>query len=89
MVGLGGKTCGEYANEYRQNTQLTDGYYISWAGGYMSGLNVNSKNNMRNLDPFEQVYRSIRSECAKNPLKNFDDVALEIYLTLPIIKQKP
>ncbi len=88
-IGVGLYTCGQYAEKYKQNTSYADAVYMSWAWGFISGLNA-TRIEKHNLDEDgSQIFRSIRSECAKNPLKLFIDVVFDTYLTLPLIKQKP
>ena len=92
IMGVGGQTCGQFGENYKQSTETVDLIYQSWARGYMSGLNImfeSAGSKLRNSSDMKSIYSSIQYMCSTNPLKTFLDIATEIYYKLPLLMPKP
>jgi hypothetical protein len=85
--GYGGTSCAQFGAVYKANLAVEDAYY-SWALGFMSGINFAQKPGdlraMRKLsgDPDEEK-ALLRRYCAVNPLKNYMDAVVALYLSFP------
>jgi hypothetical protein len=88
--GVGAKTCGIFASNYRINPKLADDLYHSWAQGFMSGLNyAKSTGNRRDLSAMstnDQMAR-IKQYCNAHPLAEYVDAVMDLYKDLPEIKK--
>lgn len=89
-AGLGSRTCGQFATDYKAN-QSIEAAYNNWTLGYMTGMNVMLQavnRPTRNLEgmPFEEKKSYMRSYCDSHPLRNFIDGATELFGTLPITR---
>jgi hypothetical protein len=87
--GVGATSCGKYAETYRMNPRNADDLYISWAQGYISGVNsgmdayfdLGSKTS-------DEMLRFLRKYCDDHPLANFHEAAEGLLKSLPRIKRK-
>ena len=78
--GVGATSCGKYAEMYRMNPRNADDLYISWAQGYISGVNsgmdayfdLGSKTS-------DEMLRFLRKYCDDHPLKNFHEAVEELF----------
>jgi len=87
--GVGATSCGKYAEMYRMNPRNADDLYISWAQGYISGVNsgmdayfdLGSKTS-------DEMLRFLRKYCNDHPSANFHEAAEGLLKSLPRIKRK-
>jgi hypothetical protein len=89
-AGVGSRTCGQFAADYRANQNI-EAVYNNWALGYMTGMNVILEavsKPTRNLEamPFEEKKSYMRSYCDSHPLRNFMDGATELFGAFPIMR---
>jgi hypothetical protein len=91
-MGLGIQPCAKFAKTFQADPDVTEGLYISWAVGFMTGLNIAAaanKTNMRNLGamPFEEQKRFMLKFCGQYPLKEYMSGVIELYQSLPTAQQ--
>jgi hypothetical protein len=72
-LGVGGQTCGVFAEAYRQDPHIAETIYFTWAQGYMSGQNILTVlSTGKTVDlsgvPITQLESSIREYCDSHPL---------------------
>ena len=88
-MGLGVQPCAKFAKAFQGNPEATEGMYISWATGFMTGLNIAAaanKINMRDLGamPIEEQKRFMLKFCDQYPLKDYVAGVIELCQSLPI-----
>ena len=72
VVGLGGRSCAEFAKDYLESSDIAEPLYFTYAQGYMSALNmlfVTLKRPGYNLVvwPSDRQKAHIRKFCSQNP----------------------
>lgn len=87
IQGLGATSCADFAFQYRQNPEMWELSYFTWAQGYMSGLNIagmGNGNRPRELAGDYPVQKQrIRGFCDRSPLKNYMDAVIDLWKSLP------
>lgn len=86
-MGPGFTTCAQFSETYRQAPKIGEEYYFAWAQGFMSGWNVAPKGSENtiidlNVIPVESQQRHIRRYCSENPLKDYLDAVVDLYLAV-------
>lgn len=82
LAGPGATTCGELAESYRLNPELTDAAIVVWAEGFMRDVNENMRPEAKRdltIDSKEQA-DELRAYCDAHPFASFDQAAEYIYL---------
>ncbi len=89
MMGIGTRSCGEFAGAYQSDPEVVEFAFLSWAQGYMSAANDAVKNTVgrggtyqnRDLNsiPIEVQKYAIRSYCNESPLALYLDAVLDLY----------
>jgi hypothetical protein len=92
--GLGGNTCGQFAQDYKENPKLWELMYFTWATGFMSGLNVGmaaATNSSQNLGskPIDEQQQFLRTYCDAHPLASYETAAFALARTLGPDHPKP
>jgi hypothetical protein len=88
LDGFGTYSCGQFAEMYRQNPQITERIFFQWARGFMSGLNAylllsgspmrEDGTDLRKWSE-EQQQQAIRAYCDAHPLKPYYEAVEQIY----------
>jgi hypothetical protein len=86
-AGVGVGSCSEFARKYKEDPDLAETVYFSWAQGFMSGWNydlLNSKQPIYDLSSqtMQQQQFFIRNYCNQHPLATFSEAVFEI-VSLP------
>jgi hypothetical protein len=84
MASPGATTCGELADKYRLNPELTDAAMVLWAEEFIRNTSEELRPETRRdlvIDSKEQVDR-LRAYCDAHPLASFDQAVRSIYLNL-------
>jgi hypothetical protein len=91
--GLGATSCGKLADDYRNDPTTIEIAMMTWAQGYMSGMNVSSITQGRYRDlaamTLDAQKQSLLSYCDNHPLAEFIKAAIDLYLKLPLKKYSP
>ena len=87
--GLGTRSCAEFAQDFKQDPELWETLYYSWAEGFMTGFNlVRSTVAKRDFDlnPYgrSENWRrgSIREYCGTHPLSPYSEAAANLIVEL-------
>ncbi len=86
IQGIGVVSCAAIAKLYRSD-QHTEGWFFSWAQGFMSGVNVSElerTGRSRDLSDYsgQEVY--LRNFCDVHPLLPYARAVVSLFYTLPI-----
>ena len=83
--GLGTRSCARFAQDFKQNPELWDTLYYSWAEGFMTGFNLVRSTIAKqdiDLNPHnrsEQWRReSILEYCATHPLSPYSEAVVNL-----------
>jgi hypothetical protein len=93
-VGLGMRSCEEFSKAYKAQPALTEALYLTWAEGFMSGMNFmagaveTSPLDLKKIDT-ESVKTDIKSYCDAFPQAAYYDAVIPIYNKLPKISKTP
>ena len=91
-MGIGTKTCGEFAKDYAASPTRSEDIYFAWAQGFMTGLNLGKSDptysNMGAKTVESQEY-AIRQYCDQHPLADFMSAIVDLYKTLPVQNSNP
>jgi hypothetical protein len=82
MASPAATTCGELADKYRLNPELTDAAMVLWAEGFMRNMNEELRPEARQdltIDSKDQADR-LRAYCDAHPFASFDQAVKNIYL---------
>ena len=84
--GAGVASCAQYAEAYRSAPDETDNFFLSWALGYMSGINFSKKEvfvdlNAKTLDEMKSY---LRQYCEAHPLADYGDGVRDLLNTLSV-----
>jgi hypothetical protein len=88
-AGVGAATCGRIAQGYRQNPTLQEAMMMSWAQGFMSGVNVSlggAGHSDLGAITFEAQKASLRNYCDEHPLAEFWEAVIDLYKKFPVKK---
>lgn len=90
MMGIGTRTCGEFAKDYKNNLEYEKAYF-SWAEGYLSGLNFGLlavHKPVRNLGgkPLDEQMAFVRRYCDQHPLTPYASGIGLLWLSLPHVE---
>jgi hypothetical protein len=90
LMGMGARTCSEFAKDYQESPQAAETLYVHWALGFMSGINQNRATTRKNLDGITSDDKEafIRRYCNDHPLVYYYEAVRELYSTLPDLKEK-
>ena len=89
--GAGTASCAEYAKAYQMSPDQTEDHFLSWAVGYMSGINFITGNmsgtswDLAAKTPNE-MKRYLRQYCNDHPLADYADGVAELMKSLPTFK---
>jgi len=91
VAGVGAHPCAEIAKFFSQNPDQTSAMMLSWAQGYMSGLNVAggaSGREVRDLAGMNTKDEEsvIRNYCGQYPMSDLATAVMALYKTLPTAK---
>lgn len=90
--GMGTRTCGEFAQEYKRDPKFIELTYFCWAQGFMTGMNIAlaaDLNKYRSLgQDTDTQMSSIRAYCDKHPLASYQDAVLELFTSFPFVPFK-
>jgi hypothetical protein len=82
-MGVGTRTCAEFAKDYQQTPTASEQFYFTWAQGFMSAHNsLVAGKQMANLNP--PVYdlgtqmAHIRRFCDQRPLASYMEAVMEL-----------
>jgi hypothetical protein len=83
--GAGANSCATYAEVYRRDPYVVDVGFLSWAQGYISGINAGMEDAYFDFGAKtpDEMQRFLRKYCNDHPLADFDDAALELAKSLP------
>jgi hypothetical protein len=86
-IGVGATTCNEFAQKYKQDPELAETVYFSWAQGFMSGWNyellaLNQPIQNLSSQSLRQQQAFVRNYCNQKPLAPFSEAVLKLYQTL-------
>jgi hypothetical protein len=87
-AGAGTMSCAKYAKAY-QIARETDLGFLSWAQGYITGINAGMEDAYFDLgakDP-EETLRFLQKYCNDHPLAYFRDAVMELAKSLPRVKR--
>ena len=90
VVGLGAKSCAQFAQEYLEAPEIAEPLYFTYAQGYMSALNILMralKNPIYDLAawPVSRQEASLRNFCDRNPSAEFVFAVQNLLEALPQI----
>jgi hypothetical protein len=85
--GAGSGSCAKYAQAYRSAPDHN--FYLSWALGYMSGINSSNKDAFFDLNANtpEEMMRYLRQYCDANPLADYEIGVRHLLNTLPVYQR--
>jgi hypothetical protein len=88
--GIGAGSCAEYAQFYRADPHGSDSIFLTWAQGYLSGINEAAPDSYLDLGAKtpDDMARFLRRYCEAHPLANYMDGASELSHSLPTIRKK-
>jgi len=88
VSGFGGYSCGQFAEMYRRNPQVTERIFFQWALGFMSGLNAylllsgspmrEDGTDLRNWSEDKQQ-QTIRAYCDSHALQPYWEAVEQVY----------
>lgn len=84
VTGPGTATCAEYANLYKRSPKSTDSVFLSWAQGFLSGMNSEAilahrpTADLGSLSLDEQG-EQIRLYCDEHPLGDYVQAVLTLF----------
>ena len=84
LASPGATTCGELADKYRLNPELSDAVMVLWAEGLMRGVNEEGRpgaNRDLTIDSKEKADK-LRTYCDAHPLASFDQAVRNLSLGL-------
>ena len=82
-AGPGARTCGELADKYRLNPELTDAAMVLWAKGFMRNMNEEPRPEaQRDLTISKEQADKLRAYCDAHPFASFDRAVKTIYFSL-------
>ena len=83
--GLGTRSCAKFTEDFKQNPELWETLYYSWAEGFMSGFNLvrsNISNKDIDLNPYDrsEIWRreTIREYCSTHPLSPYSEAVVNL-----------
>ena len=86
MKGAGSGSCALYAEAHRSAPDETDNFFVSWALGYMSGINSLNKDVFFDLNSMtlDEMKRSLRQYCDAHPSADYGDGVKDLLNKLPV-----
>jgi hypothetical protein len=88
VMGAGTATCGQYAEAYKKSPPNTEIAFMSWVGGFLSGMNMSAYlkgQPLKNLGTPEEEKQHLHSYCDAHPLNDLVQATLDVYQSLPIL----
>jgi coproporphyrinogen III oxidase-like Fe-S oxidoreductase len=90
-AGVGATSCGQIAQDYRQNPKQIEIYMMTWAQGFMSGANTTfglERGQYRDMGAMttEAQEESLRNYCDEHPMAEFMKAVVDLYSKLPLKK---
>ncbi len=89
IAGHGANACAKFAEDYRVAPEVAEITYMTWAQGFMSGLNLNAdKEKRRDLSALkiDDQIRQLRHYCDAHPLREFLYAAVDLYTQFPFVR---
>jgi hypothetical protein len=91
IKGAGAASCAEYAKAYQMSPVQTDDLFLSWAVGYISGINFITGNMSGTswdlaAETQNEMKRYLRQYCNDHPLADYATGVLELMRSLPTFK---
>ena len=88
VTGAGALSCTEIRKSFRQNPDQTSAMMLSWAQGYMSGLNVAGAASGRDVRDLAGIKTKdqeweIRNYCDQHPMSDLATAVMKLYISLP------
>lgn len=88
-TGIGTRTCGEFAQDYRSDPNSAELAYFTWAQGFMAASNVElmvRKRPVRDLSArtVEAQKSHIRQHCDKRPLQLYMEAVVSLFRSFPL-----
>jgi hypothetical protein len=90
--GAGVASCAEFATGYQKDPDFAEVYFLSWAFGYMSGVNAAAVDLQLGSQVFDlgsktqdEMKRYLRRYCDEHPSANYGDGVVELVKTLPVV----
>jgi len=93
-MGMGLRTCGQFAQDYRSNPQQAEADYTGWMGGYLTGRNMQRQAfGYPTADlggmTLEQKMGFMREWCQENPLAQYSLGVQYLFELLPTVAVRP
>ena len=89
--GAGASTCASYAETYKKGNPSEAGTYLTWAQGFMSGLNYGHLRTKDTLDlnpqalqafPIETQGRLLQQYCEQHPTMSFSAAVFALWVEM-------
>ena len=88
VLGIGGNTCAQFASDYLEAPDAWELLYYSWAGGFLTGLDLgvaaatgsSNSSQLASISLDDQL-QYLRRYCAENPDAIYRDAVYSLYLT--------
>ena len=81
--GPGVQPCFEYLKSYRDDPQIIDWGFSSWAQGYIAGVNALTNHSHKIPSMPDEISRFMRDYCAKHPTDPYGLGVIELFDRLP------
>jgi hypothetical protein len=74
-----------FGSDYRKNPSEMENFYMTWAQGFMSGMNVISLPQYRDLAAMslDEQKSALRTYCDQHPLADYGIAVMYLYMKLP------
>jgi hypothetical protein len=85
-TGAGVVSCSEYGKADRSDPNYADDFFLSWALGYMTGVNTSNKDASSDLSAMtsDEMMRYLRRYCDAHPLADYGDGVRDLLNALPV-----
>src|SRR5215472_10906620 len=90
IIGLGSRTCAQFAKDYRLHREAAEDGYFGWAQGFMSGFNGSlmarklPTRDLASTSLKEQQIR-LRLYCDQHPLNTYMQAVLDLFNVQPLV----
>lgn len=87
-MGLGANSCAKFSEMYGNDPASTETAFFTWAQGFMSAINMvllgreHQRSTNLALWDVERQRRHIRSYCAANPSRAYDEGVFDLFDTM-------
>jgi len=93
FAGVGAISCGKISQDYQSNPTEIETVMMTWAQGFMSGMNRGPQKGAQNSQyrdmaamTIEAQQASLRKYCDEHPTAEFWKAVLDLYFKLPLKK---